>query len=537
VAEITRRLGGLTLPRLPIPWIATRALSLAFDWSPLVLAGALGLAGAWFYVDSPRALRPIFDDSYISLTFARNLAEHAKLSFDGETWSTGATSPFHVAVLALVLKAGAEPVFADVAVSVAGHVLLAASVYLLGWALFRSRLAGLLGAFAIAFTSYAAVDAGNGLETSLFLALVSLSMATYILNRGPLGRAFTGLLIGLSVLTRPEGGFLLLAIVVFRWIDREKGEPLRLYLRDAALLSLPAVVAVASLSLYSLSVNDSLGGTATAKLRFFQEAEQPFRDRVGIAADNLGYFIGPLLPLIALAVAAPRRKEFAMFALFWAPVLALYAVLFPGGMLHYFFRYQHPVMPFIAVMAGGGAAALLVYAWRSNLVVKALVVAGIGLAIVPMWEQYDRWRGIYEQASTETLVDLEAMARDLNTIVRPDQVLATHDIGAVGYYAEYHVLDLVGLVNPDVIPFHKKREVAKYVDSVRPDYLLTFPEWDYFFLRIHPGDNPQKYELIKVYPGGNIRLSSYVLYRIHHDEPPPPEEGGQTEGGTPPEPP
>ena len=39
---------------------------------------------------------PIFDDSYISLTFARNVADHGMLSFDGQHWSTGATSTVFV---------------------------------------------------------------------------------------------------------------------------------------------------------------------------------------------------------------------------------------------------------------------------------------------------------------------------------------------------------------------------------------------------------------------------------------------------------
>ncbi len=34
-----------------------------------------------------------------------------------------------------------------------------------------------------------------------------------------------------------------------------------------------------------------------------------------------------------------------------------------------------------------------------------------------------------------------------------DALIAAHDIGALGYYGERDVLDLAGLISPDVIPF------------------------------------------------------------------------------------
>jgi hypothetical protein len=212
-----------------------------------------------------------------------------------------------------------------------------------------------------------------------------------------------------------------------------------------------------------------------------------------------------------------RRRETILLALFWLPFITFYVLLFPGGLSHYFYRYQHPVLPLLAVLAGGGAFYLIGLARSNGLLVKLLVVAGLALAVVPIWQNFETWRLIYRDASYETLVDLEGMARDLNTIVRPDETLATHDIGAIGYYAEFKVLDLVGLVNPDVIPFHDKRTVLRYIEGARPDYLLIFPEWDADFLHIYPGDAPRNFELVKVYPGGHVRqLQPYVLYRIHY---------------------
>ncbi len=115
----------------------------------------------------------------------------------------------------------------------------------------------------------------------------------------------------------------------------------------------------------------------------------------------------------------------------------------------------------------------------------------------------------------------------MNELVQPNEVVATHDIGAVGYYGKFPVLDIVGLVNPDVIPYHKRRDVKTYLEEARPDYLLIFPEWDVEFLHIFPGAQQAKYQLVRVYPGGTVRISPYVLYKVTN--PPKPEPAAPTE--------
>ena len=483
----------------------------------LPLAALMGLLASLVFVLAPDTTRPIFDDSYISLTYARNLAETGKLSFDGETWSTGATSPLHVAIMAMPIALGIDPFSVSIGVGILSHALLTAAVYLLGWAVFRSRLAALCAAFAIATAGLAVLDSGNGLETTLFMALVALSMASYLLDASPRGRLLTGALIALLVWTRPEGVMMLPAVLVYRWLDRAEAETPREYAADALRLAAPGLFATGTVAAFSLIVNDSLTGTASAKLRFFQEDEQPLADKISIASSQIGVLAGTLVPLIALAALAARRKETVLFALFWTPVVIAYVMLFPGGLAHYFYRYQHPVLPLLAVLAGGGAAYLIALALsRRDYMVRGLVVASLLISLVVVAKQYEHWRDVYAQASRETLNDLEGMVLDLNTIVERDETLAAHDIGALGYLAEFEVIDMVGLVNDDVVPYHEDRDFASYFNQVQPDYLLTFPDWDLFFFRLFPLDHPERFELVKVYEGGPVRNQPYVLYRVIH---------------------
>jgi hypothetical protein len=504
--------------RNPLQGVSTeRLIAFGLQWWGLGAAMLIALVSALLYVRAPIEMRPIFDDSYISLTFARNIAEHGKLSFDGESWSTGATSTLHVILLAIMLKLGFAPFFTSIAVGVGGMILLAAGVYMLTWAIFRSHFAAFAGAIAISFMCYVPLDAGNGLETTLFMAMVAWAAATYFLGDRPRVRILTGVIVGLAVLTRPEGVFLLPAFAVHRWLDRDDTETLRDYVVDCIRLLLPGVIAFGALQLYALAVTGTLGGTGNAKLQFFQEDQQSLEFKVSVAVDQIGLYLGPIVPFVILALLTVTRRAAVLLGLFWVPVLIFYTILFPGGLLHYFFRYQHPILPFLAAFAGGGLLIAVDYA-RSHRdwAVRGLIAAALFLLGAYAFKEYMFYRDVYADTSLETLRDLEVMARDLNTIIEPDETLAAHDIGAIGYFSDYKVIDLVGLVNPDALEYHNGRRLAEYLDEVRPEYVLAFPDWDVYFLHFYAADNPDKFEVVKTYPGGTYRIQPYVLYRVHY---------------------
>jgi hypothetical protein len=59
--------------------------------------------------------------------------------------------------------------------------------------------------------------------------------------------------------------------------------------------------------------------------------------------------------------------------------------------------------------------------------------------------------------------------------IPPDALLAVHDIGALGYYVPNPMIDLAGLVTPDVIPFIRDTDqLREYLDSKSADYLIVF---------------------------------------------------------------
>jgi hypothetical protein len=59
-----------------------------------------------------------------------------------------------------------------------------------------------------------------------------------------------------------------------------------------------------------------------------------------------------------------------------------------------------------------------------------------------------------------------------------NSLIAVHDIGAMGYFGRHNLVDLAGLVSPEVIPFIRdEARLAQYLDQKHVDYLVTFPDW------------------------------------------------------------
>jgi hypothetical protein len=74
--------------------------------------------------------------------------------------------------------------------------------------------------------------------------------------------------------------------------------------------------------------------------------------------------------------------------------------------------------------------------------------------------------------------EMVATAKWLGEQSGPDTLIAAHDIGAIGYFAERPLIDLAGLVTPEVIPFIRDEAVLfDFIIARRADYLVTFPSW------------------------------------------------------------
>ena len=157
----------------------------------------------------------------------------------------------------------------------------------------------------------------------------------------------------------------------------------------------------------------------------------------------------------------------------------LHAALYQHG------RYLIPLIPVNAVagvvglLEAGRLATRRGYRWRGSprtlaLLVCVLVVVGTAWRLPTMARLY-AWN---VDNINEMHVALGEWAAEHTP---PDAVLALNDIGAIAYVSERPIVDLAGLVTPEVIPLlrapDRDARLADFMAEQGVQYVIIFPNW------------------------------------------------------------
>ena len=85
--------------------------------------------------------------------------------------------------------------------------------------------------------------------------------------------------------------------------------------------------------------------------------------------------------------------------------------------------------------------------------------------------------GLQAYVQDVAIIDQEmvAAAQWIRDNIPPDDLLVVHDIGAVGYFAPRPILDIAGLISPEVVPMMQRSRCAVGVDaaSAARKYLMA----------------------------------------------------------------
>ena len=463
------------------------------------------LSVTYFLRSNPEHLQ-VFDDSYITLRFAVNFFKYNGITYDGSTFLSGATSPLHIVCIALLgLLMKMEE--ASLAIGIIFFVLSSFLVYLWILALCGSRRAALLGGMMMATSGWLIFDALNGLETTSFICF---SLLTFYLYYRYQGKPLYAVPLALSILTRPEGWFIACALWLWQLI-RYCIDSDRLILKQLAIaLGIFFVLILPYLILSFLQTGSLLPGTAYAKAVFFGESTMPLINKAGFFKNRLLPFYGSFLypaSLFMLPLMLFSRRVIALpylwfyFIIFYGTYFAVY----PGAIQNYWNRYQHIFIPFIIMAIASGA--VIASGIVRNKAVRIMAVTFIAASILynqgASFIAADKTYAAEISSTRNQKIDL-ALWLKRNT--PENSLIALHDIGAVGYYSERKILDLVGLVNPEVTGYYldqrskrviplSERNILSYLKEKRPDYLVMFYEWDRFFNLLQPA-NSKHFQLI-----------------------------------------
>lgn len=440
----------------------------------LVLAVAALAAVLFYLLVSALIFRIGFplDDSWIHLTYARNFAGHGEWAYRLGERSAGSTSPLWTVLLAIGFLVRLAPYL---------------WTYFLGWVVltvlaihaenvarklvgsYKPRLPW-VGLFFV-FAWHLTWSAVSGMETLLHGFIVFVVLAA--LMSGTRRYLTLGLLAGLSIWVRPDGLTLLGPILLTAFLCEDSWS-----MRGEAVFK--TLIGFGALFLPYLLFNLVLSGNPMPNTFYAKQAEyeaywlsKSFTQRV---SDYLWPIIAsPFLVLIpGVFIWANRsfrtRNWGALAGVIW----------FFGYLMIYFMRlpaYQHGryMIPAFPIMYLWGLLGLLEFA-KSTSVNRRFVLLWqmiIGVLCIAFG-----FMGARQNAYDVYWIESEMVetAKWVKQNLPPESVLAVHDIGALGYYVQNPLIDLAGLITPEVVPFIRdETRLVEYLDSSAAEYLIVFP--------------------------------------------------------------
>jgi hypothetical protein len=448
------------------------------------------------------------DDAWIHQTYARNLAESGQLAFVPGQASAGSTSPLWTLLIAAGYKLNVEYrlwTYALGALSLALCAWTAARLSLRLWP-DRPHLALAAGLLCL-FEWHLVWAAASGMETVLFagLGLALIERAARPIS-GWRGGAVFGALGGLMIVTRPEG-LLLVAMAGLVAVTRpahpdRSGAPdtaesvfhlrLAFVVASAAGFVIPVLPAV---WLNVLASGTLFPNTFYAKQQEYVVYFSSFAVWLPRAIEVIG---APFIGAQILLVPGLLRRVFsslfnlrdrsawpcALPAAWFAAHLAAYVARLPVAYQHG--RYLIPMIPIVVLVGLHGSARLLErIRWRR--VMHRASLASLVAATAAFWLL---GAGAYRIDVDVIENELVASARWIDANTASDALVAAHDIGAMGYFAQRPLLDLAGLISPEVIPIIRDEPaLMEMLRARRPDFLAVPPDF-YSTLLDAPGLEP-----------------------------------------------
>lgn len=469
------------------------------NWQDVFIGVVAALAVVLFVIVSA-ALHDVgfpLDDSWIHQTYARNLAERGEWAFVPGEPSVASTSPLYT----VLLVAGyvlTIPFF--VWTFVLGALALAGAGWIgrrLGPVLFPDvPQVGLWTGLAMVLMWHLVWAAASGMETMLFstLSLAVVGLAWREMSASPEHVFRRGIVFGVTgallTLTRPEGmGLVALSggmVLVTRPYGtfRDNG---RVYLAWIAGAALGWFVGV----LPYLAVNYHIEETLLPNTSSAKQAENAPARELSLL-ERYGRMLLPLvaggqlalLPGIVVAIygLARRRTLIYLLPLAWSVMLvSAYALRLPAPYQHG--RYVIPILPHLLLYGVGGTLWLVQVGRRTP--TRRVLSRSLGLSAAAITVGF-LVIGAQQYARDVRIINTEMVdtAHWVENNIPPDELLAVHDIGAVGYYAPRPILDLAGLVSPEVVPIILDHEAlmqlmcerdARYL-MVLPDQLPAIPD-------------------------------------------------------------
>jgi|GEM_PF-2787022 len=420
------------------------------------------------------------EDAFISFRYVQNLVQGHGLVYNPGVQDEGYSNLLWILLLAPFARLGIPPEHAAPALGILSGAVLLYVVWLLARRLLPDRRWLPLAAPGLAAASFPLIFwAGSGLETVFFGLMLTCAVFFHLRDK-PSRFPWTGLFLGLTALTRPEGfGFIPLFVVhqlYCRWRKISTGSDWR----DL----IPALGLVAGQFIFR-RLYYGLWWSLPAVVK---GGWSPGQFEGGLGYLFFWVVLRPPLVLGILGVFALVRRFRRADATLLALILAGCAVfaIYSGGDYVGHYRFMAPYAAVIALWATLGLGELreLVSKWR--------FVPGVFAGLVALWSAasgieptLERWG----RAPDELHQNRKVMAGMwLHDALSPGTWIASASAGALPYFSGLPNIDIAGLCNAEAaLEGQKSLEgmVGHYI--AHPDLIFRETPW---VVVIYPSASP-----------------------------------------------
>lgn len=468
---------------------------------PILLIALLGagaavcVSTAWYAWDANKGFGFPLDDPWIHLQFAKNLHDFGSFSYyKNDMVTSGSTSPLYTFMLAAGFFVTGNEMLLSYSLGIAFFVLA-------GYFMFRLASVRFQGNAIYAYASMLLLlfeprmqwAALSGMETTMFIALL-LAVNYFYEQRN--GLAF-GVSSGLLLWARPEAviflGVIAADVVYHRNIVhvQAKDKKHRADRPDLLWLKQPIII-VCLLAAAYLAFNLILSGspfpnTYSAKIKYYSGGGEGFPLQVfHFLVDR---HMGILAPFVAIGIirviiaVIKRRPERFLIAFLW-PLLMFIAYWKNLPYLYQEGRYLMPILPFIVLLGVEGVRVAIDGSRRviSHLAVQktatrfaaVILASALALFIVGSWNIRAPYADMCRYISDRQV----RTAHWLKQHLPETAVVATHDIGAIAFYSNKRICDMVGLVSPEMISgIGSYEKLRQFLVSSKATHLAVLRNW------------------------------------------------------------
>ena len=415
------------------------------------------------------------DDAWIHQTYARNLALRGEWSFLPGELSAGSTAPLWTILLSIGFFLHLSPYIWTYFLGgllLFGISILVESILRLTVPRYKPNYPWAGCFFAVEW--HLVWAAFSGMETILHIFLILFVMG--ILLARSRSYLVAGIIIGISIWVRPDG-LTLLGPLFFAVFLTESSLSARLN----ALLRLALGFGVFFFPY--LLFNLAISGTPMPNTFYAKQAEyigwqsSPFGERLVFFA--LQFFQGVSIVLIPgfiqkIITAVRERAWGLLLAVAWMfGYIFLYLLRLP---VYQHGRYFMPALSVFLLLGFSGFLENMALLRIPRM--QAIRTVFLGTLFIILFISFVFGGYTYSQDVAYIESQMVDTARWVAENVPQAGKIAAHDIGALGYFGQHSIVDLAGLISPEIIPImNDENRLSDYMDDHNVQYLVAFSGW------------------------------------------------------------